>query len=339
MTPYFLWAIKNTCFTFIALRNLFFVATLLLYSTCTFSANTLKMAVLQFGTANWELDVIKRHGLDQEQGFTLEVTKMAGKQATMVALQAGSVDVSVSDWIWVSRQRNSGKPYTFVPYSTALGALVVPQGSDIKSINDLQGKKLGIAGGPLDKSWLLLQALALQDSNIELSKTLTPVFAAPPLLNQQLKQGRIDAVLNFWPYIARLEALGMQQIIGVEEVTHGLGINSRVPFVGYVFDELWAKENHQIIEGFIRATDKAKQIMQKSDQEWELLRPLMKAPDNATFIALRDGFRAGIPSRWSEQELKDANQLFDILFKLGGKKLVGNTTQLAPGTFWPNITD
>ncbi|MET0123287.1 MAG: ABC transporter substrate-binding protein, partial [Candidatus Thiodiazotropha sp. 6PLUC9] len=82
-----------------------------------------------------------------------------------------------------------------------------------------------------------------------------------------------------------------------------------------------------------------KQIMQKSDQEWELLRPLMKAPDNATFIALRDGFRAGIPSRWSEQELKDANQLFDILFKLGGKKLVGNTTQLAPGTFWPNITD
>ncbi|MES9831760.1 MAG: ABC transporter substrate-binding protein [Candidatus Thiodiazotropha sp. DIVDIV] len=339
MTPNFLWATQKPCFTFSAVRNLFFVTILLLYSTCIFSANTLKMAVLQFGTANWELDVIKRHGLDTEHGFTLEAIKMAGKQATMVALQAGSVDVSVSDWIWVSRQRNSGKPFTFVPYSTALGALVVPQESGIKSIKDLQGKKLGIAGGPLDKSWLLLQALALKDSNIELSKMLTPVFAAPPLLNQQLKQGRIDAVLNFWPYVARLEALGMQQIIGVQQVTRGLGINSQVPFVGYVFDEHWAKENQHIIDGFIQATDKAKQILQKSDQEWELLRPLMKAPDDATFFALRDGFRAGIPSHWGRQELNDANQLFNILFKLGGKKLVGNTDQLAPGTFWPNIVD
>ena len=79
MTPNFLWATQKPCFTFSAVRNLFFVTILLLYSTCIFSANTLKMAVLQFGTANWELDVIKRHGLDTEHGFTLEAIKMAGK--------------------------------------------------------------------------------------------------------------------------------------------------------------------------------------------------------------------------------------------------------------------
>lgn len=336
---------KGTCVTRytgsypIIAGHFLLIAILLLYSACTFSANTLKMAVLQFGTVNWEVDVIKRHKLDQAQGFTLEAVKMAGKQATMVALQAGSVNLAVSDWIWVSRQRNEGRPYTFVPYSTALGALVVPQGSEIRSLKDLPGKKLGIAGGPLDKSWLLLQALLYQDEKIELGKALTPVYAAPPLLNQQLKQGRIDAVLNFWPYVARLEAVGMKQLIGVQEVSRGLGINSNVPFVGYVFDEPWAKQNRKLIQGFILATIKAKQIMQTSDQEWELLRPLMKAPDEATFIALRDGFRAGIPSSWGEQEYNDAKQLFDILFKLGGRKLVGNTTQLSEGTFWSNISD
>jgi NitT/TauT family transport system substrate-binding protein len=325
---------RNTCYPITTRAPLILALILLLHTTCTFSANSIKMAVLKFGTVNWELDVIKRHDLDRQHGFSLDAVEMAGKQATMVALQAGSVDIAVSDWIWVSRQRHEGKTFTFVPYSTALGALVVPQDSTIKAIKDLQGLRLGIAGGPLDKSWLLLQALAFQQSGIELNKTLTPVFAAPPLLNQQLKQGRIDAVLNFWPYVARLEAIGMQQLIGVQEVSRGLGIHSQVPFVGYVFDENWANQHPNLIQNFIRATTKAKQIMLESDLEWEKLRPLMKAPDEATFLALRDGFRAGIPKQWGMAEQNDAKRLFDILFKLGGKKLVGNTTQLTDGTFW-----
>jgi NitT/TauT family transport system substrate-binding protein len=320
-------------------QRLIIATILLLYSTCTFPANSLKMAVLKFGTANWELDVIKRHGLDREQGFSLEILKMAGKQATMVALQAGSVDIAVTDWIWVSRQRNEGKPFTFMPYSTALGALVVPQGSDINTPQDLQGKRLGIAGGPLDKSWLLLQAFMLQNSNVDLKKSLTPVFAAPPLLNQQLQQGRIDAVLNFWPYVARLEATGMQRLIGVHELIKALGIESNLPFVGYVFDEHWAAQKREVILGFIRATNKAKQIMRDSDREWELLRPLMKAADDATFIALRDGFRTGIPGKWSINQQEDAHKLFDILYKLGGKQLVGNTAELNEGTFWSGAAD
>ncbi|MCG8099121.1 MAG: ABC transporter substrate-binding protein, partial [Candidatus Thiodiazotropha taylori] len=72
---------------------------------------------------------------------------------------------------------------------------------------------------------------------------------------------------------------------------------------------------------------------------WEQLRPLMKAPDEATFVALRDGFRAGIPRQWGDTEQNDAKQLFDILFRLGGKRLVGNTTQLAEGTFWSETVE
>jgi len=313
-------------------------AILLLYSTCSFPANRIRVAVLEFGTVSWELEVIKRHHLDREQDLELDIVKLAGKQATLVALQAGAVDIAVSDWIWVSRQREAGKPLTFVPYSTALGALVVPQGSSIKSLADLRGRRLGIAGGPVDKSWLLLQALALQDYDMDLKQTLTPVFAAPPLLNQQLKQGRIDAVLNFWPYIARLKAAGMQPLIGIEEVTRRLGIGSEVPFVGYVFDEHWAAENREAVQGFIRAATKARTIMENSDQEWALLRPRMKAPDDATFKALREGFRNGIPHHWNQREQQDSEKLFDILSRLGGAQLMGNTTRLSEGTFWPEVS-
>ncbi|MGI9505864.1 MAG: ABC transporter substrate-binding protein, partial [Geminicoccaceae bacterium] len=57
----------------------------------------LRLGVLGFGTVNWELDVIKSNGLDEERSFELLVEGFAGGQATKVALQGGAVDGIVSD--------------------------------------------------------------------------------------------------------------------------------------------------------------------------------------------------------------------------------------------------
>lgn len=51
------------------------------------AAETIRIGVLKFGTVNWELSTIERHGLDQRNGFTLEVLQLASNQATTVALQ------------------------------------------------------------------------------------------------------------------------------------------------------------------------------------------------------------------------------------------------------------
>ncbi len=64
--------------------------------------DTLRLAVLKFGTANWEADVIKHHKLDRKNGFKLIVTPLVSKQATVVALQGGSAQMIPGDWIWVS---------------------------------------------------------------------------------------------------------------------------------------------------------------------------------------------------------------------------------------------
>ena len=86
----------------------------------------IRVGVLQFGTVNWELNAMKRGGLDKAEGVEVEIVPFAGEDATNVALQAGDVDVIVSDWLWVSRQRASGSDLTFVPYSSSVGAIMVP---------------------------------------------------------------------------------------------------------------------------------------------------------------------------------------------------------------------
>ena len=294
--------------------------------------------MLKFGTVNWELNVIQHHGYARQEGVELEIVKLASKNATAVALQSGSVDMIVTDWVWVSRQRAEGEELSFFPYSRAVGSLIVAPESGINSLRDLQGKRLGIAGGPVDKSWLLIRALAQKQHGVDLSSSVEKVFGAAPLLNQQILAGRLDAVINFWHYVARLEAKGLKPLVTIADAIRTLGAGTDVPMLGYAFREKWANANKTTVQGFARSSRRAKALLAESQAEWNRLRPQMKANDNVTFNALRDGYRLGIPGRWGSTQRNNARNLFSVLAEQGGKKLVGKSPKFQAGTFWPYIT-
>src|SRR5262245_52592833 len=119
------------------------------------AADSVRVAVQKTGTLAWELDVIRHHGLDRDASLSIVTTELAAPEAGKIALRGGSVDIIVSDWLWVSRERTLGARLVFNPYSSALGAVMVPAASTIKTVADLKGKKLAIAGGPADKPWHL----------------------------------------------------------------------------------------------------------------------------------------------------------------------------------------
>ena len=129
-----------------------------------------KVGVLKWGTANWELQTLLKEKLDDKNKYKLEVVGLANKNATATAFQGGEVDVILTDYIWVNRQRSEGANYTLVPHSKTVGGLITSPGSDIKNVSDLKGKKLGIAGGPVDKSWVILQAYAKEKFGFNLKK-------------------------------------------------------------------------------------------------------------------------------------------------------------------------
>jgi NitT/TauT family transport system substrate-binding protein len=299
---------------------------------------TLKIGVQQYGTVSWELDVIKQHGLDRAGGFTLEAQAFAQGDAADVALMGDAVQSIVEDWLWVSRQRAQGVPLVFIPYSSSIGALMARPDRNIKDLSGLKGKKLGVAGGPLDKSWLILQGLAKQKYGMDLTRDLEPVYGAPPLLTEKVKSGELDAVLNYWHFCARLEAAGFPQIVGVNQAQEALGVPATAPQLGYIFKEPFAESHADLLRAFAKASRDAKQILATSDAEWQRLKPLTRAEDDATLKALKRRFVEGIVPHWGPEQQKEAADLYVILARLGGEKLVGKSPTLAPGTFWPGVS-
>jgi NitT/TauT family transport system substrate-binding protein len=317
------------------LKNFLLAALLALSQAAHASGPTvIRVGVMEFGTVNWELDVIQANGLAKKRGIELKIVPLASAEAPTVALQGGAVDIIVTDWIWVTRQRAESKTYTFAPYSNAVGSLVADRSSGIRTVADLKDRKLGIAGGPTDKTWLLLRAYARQQLNVDLPKYTKPVFAAPPLLTELALRNQVDAALNYWHYAARLEANGMTTVIDMPDILKGLGIHKPIPMIGWVFQEDWAARNAEAVKGFLAASYEAKALLAASDAEWNRIKPKMRAENDAVFIALRNGFIKGIPTCSDQDTMSAVGKTYRILAEMGGTQLVGKSAELAPGTFW-----
>ena len=295
------------------------------------AADPLKVGILKFGTVAWELDVIAENGLDEANGFTLDLQPFASGAATRVAFEGDAVDVIVADWIWVARRRAAGADVAFIPYSRSVGGVMISEDAKAQSLADLAGSSIGVAGGPLDKSWLILQALALREG-MDLKAETEQVFGAPPLLYKKAQDGEIDAVITFWHYMARLEAQGFRRLISTADASEALGLAPDLPLLGYVVKGELARERPDLVKGLANASRAAKRLLAENEAEWSRLRPLMKAKSDAEFAALKAGFLEGAPNE-APVDATAAAAFFDVLAKTGGEELVGSATSLPDGVF------
>ncbi len=300
------------------------------------ATDTVRLAIQKTGTVAWELAVIRAHGLDKKADLNIAVTELASPEAGKIALRGGSADMIIADWLWVSRERQLGIKLVFYPYSSALGAVMVPASSSIRTFDDLKGRRLAVAGGAIDKNWILLQA-AMKRDGIDIKSRADIVFGAPPLLAAKTASGEMDATLNYWNFCAALEAKGFRRLGGIEDLLPKLGARGPTAMIGYVFNERWADKNRDLIARFIAVTRQAKEILASSDQEWEAISPVTGAPDRATLRTYRDRYREGIPRRPIADEQEDARVLYKVLAETGGTDLVGPSRELDPGTFYRAI--
>ncbi|MGB3244692.1 MAG: ABC transporter substrate-binding protein [Sulfitobacter sp.] len=294
----------------------------------------IRVAVLKIGTVNWELATITQNGFDRDNGFTLDVQPYADNGATRIAVEGGEADMAVADWIWVARQRAAGKGYVFIPYSRAVGGIVVPGDSAASKIPDLAGSKVGIAGGPLDKSWLILRAYAQQEFGFDLKTETEQVYGAPPLIFKSALGGDMAGAINFWHFLAKMKASGMRELISVETAGRALGLDTDTPLLGYYMKEGFLADHPDLAQAFYDASRAAKDKLASDDAAWDAIRPRMNAKTDAQFNQLKSDWIAGIPVR-GPVNAAAADKMLALMAELGGAELVGKASTVPEGLFAP----
>lgn len=299
------------------------------------AAKTIELGLQTTGTAAWEIAAMQAAQIDADHGIVIEIRDVANSGAGQVALQAREVDVILSDFVWTSVQRHAGADFTFVPHSLAVGGLMVMPDGPIQAIEDLDGASVGIAGGPVDKSYVALQAYYAAKTGGTLSDVIEAEFGAPPLVNELLLGGNVDAALNFWHFNARASVDGAVELISVADMLGELGVARTPPLLGWVFSERWANSHGDEISRFLEASFETKQALLEDDGLWDQIRPSMGEDiSDELFIALRDSYRRGIVTSFSQEDIDAATQSFAVMAQFGGVELVGDDTEIAEGTFW-----
>ena len=221
------------------------------------------------------------------------------------------MDVIVTDWIWVATQRKLGHNFTFVPFSRSVGAVMAdPAKGDQECERPGRASSIGIAGGPSDRELGAAASLCAARPRTWTSKDKADVqFGAPPLLNELVQRGKLDAVLNFWNFNARLKAKGFEPVISIGDILPALGLDADPPLLGWVFSDRWAADNPKLARGLVDASYEAKALLKSDDAVWDRLRPIMDAEDDAMFQALKAGYREGIPTATSARTSRRRKRL------------------------------
>ena len=297
--------------------------------------DALIVGVQESGTVQWEIETIIAHGLASKHGLELQIRPLADSRAGQIALQAGAVDLILSDFVWVTIQRNQGNKVAMVPHSLAVGGVMVSADSDIASVEDLKGKTIAVAGGPVDKSWVTLQAYYNSVTGDNLIDDATANYGAPPLVNELLASGGVDAALNFWHWNARAKAAGAVELISVAEMFEALGVSEQPPLLGWTFTDETATDKSRALAKFLDASFEAKQLLLNDNNAWTPLQTLMGAAgDDALFAQLRDDYRLGIVTSYNPDQMGAAREAFALMAEYGGSELVGDKDRLDAGTFW-----
>lgn len=258
-------------------------------------------------------------GWFEEEGIDVELIKFESPNQIIDALLQNRVDfatAAANGIVGIVDQKNPGKIKIIAIAGGDLNVpsqnIVVPIDSDLKTIEDLKGKRLGILGGTIQ--WTTITRGLLEKHGLDMDKDITIVEIAPALQVPALASGQIDALLALEPIstIAISNGAGKLMIAGPVEQ------NIANPFYGGadVVRTKFAEENPEITKKVVGIIERGiLEIEQNPEESKKYLKGY--TPLDEEIISKTPILRFRTYNQLSEEDIQGVQDFYDIFTKYG----------------------
>ena len=252
----------------------------------------------------WLEEALKEAGYD---GVTVTFTEFESGPPENESFAAGQQDIGVMGNVPSISGVASGQERTFIGISTngeKTEAILIPMDSDIQSVADLKGKKVGLVVGSISQNLLdtLLKQEGLSVDDVEL------VNLATSEQSEALATGQIDAVATWQPTISKLENDGIAKVLA-----DGTGV-----FLGEntIFaNSAYLEENPEIVKIFLQQYARAAQeLIDNLDKYAEDYADKYGIDKDLLKQALKD---ANFPIELTDADITDLQNTADFLYDSG----------------------
>jgi len=267
---------------------------------------------------------IQRYGLDKKYGIAIEIVDYAtpGQQYTL--LRSNAVDIAGGNFVDLLRQRRAGAAIKAIHGFEGYGnPIVTKPDSGISSFSDLKGRKVGNFGTTF-LDWLIVRAAGRKIYNIDIEKEATLVQGAPPLLNQLLARGEVDAALQFTPNTVTPVLRGQQKVVtDVRALMDQAGFDANSFYLHWIIREAWVDANPKLAVALSEMLNEAYAKLRTDDELWPTLTAKIGITEPALVAAYRDMKRSRQNPPYRPDLLPKTQALVDALVSISGEQAVG----------------
>lgn len=203
----------------------------------------------------------------------------AGPQL-LEGLNVGSVDVGFVGEAPPIFAQAAGAKFVYIGFDPAAPqaeALVVPKGSEIKSVADLKGKKVALNKGS-NVHYLLVKTLEKHGLSYA---DIQPIFLAPADARAAFEKGAVDAWAIWDPFLAASE-----KQIGAHILSDGSGVVNNYAY--YLAERAYVNANAPVIKALFEVlVEQGTWLKQNAKQAAALIAPLQGLDVDVVEVNLR----------------------------------------------------
>ncbi|MGF9712061.1 sulfonate ABC transporter substrate-binding protein [Paenibacillus naphthalenovorans] len=271
-------------------------------------AKVIRIGYQKYGTMNF----LRAQGVLEErlgkEGVKVEWTEFPGGPQLLEALNVGSIDIGHTGEAPPIFAQAAGAPLVYLahePPSPQGEAILVPQGSPIKSVADLKGKKVALNKGSNVHYLLvvLLEKAGLQYKDVE------TVFLPPADARVAFERGSVDAWVIWDPFLAAAQTATKGTILA-----DGTGVVSNHEF--YFASRSFVEKNPDLTAILLEELDKVDEWAKTNLKELTELLSAQLGIDVPS-LELASGRREYGVQQISEKVIAEQQRIADTFEKLG----------------------